>query len=169
VILVPAAVGPAEGTVTIHQADASQIATCSTEWLEAVKSSGRFGRHGWGEPVEVPMTTLDKLIAEHGRPAFCKIDVEGFELDVLLGLSTPIPVMSFEFSPETIERACQCVKRITQLAGGEDRARFNYCAHGHLTYGLPEPAAAAPFQQAFRQLPPQAMKFGGDVYAWSQV
>jgi FkbM family methyltransferase len=35
--------------------------------------------------VAVPQTTLDRLAEEHGFPAFIKIDVEGAELDVLLG------------------------------------------------------------------------------------
>jgi FkbM family methyltransferase len=35
--------------------------------------------------VVVPQTTLDQLAEEHGFPAFIKIDVEGAELDVLLG------------------------------------------------------------------------------------
>ena len=34
----------------------------------------------------VKIETLDDLIMRHGRPHFCKIDVEGFEIGVLQGL-----------------------------------------------------------------------------------
>ncbi|MCK4784435.1 MAG: FkbM family methyltransferase [Desulfobacteraceae bacterium] len=37
------------------------------------------------------------------EPAFCKIDVEGDEFDVLQGLSRPIKAISFEFVSECPE------------------------------------------------------------------
>jgi FkbM family methyltransferase len=163
VILIPAAVGSSEGHVTLHASDAIAIASCSTDWLEAVKASGRFEGHDWSKSVEVPMTTLDRLIADHGRPAFCKIDVEGFELDVLRGLSQSIPAISFEFSPEKIDKTCECVARLAEI---DARYRFNYCSHGFLSFGLPQRLAAPEFQAAMRNLPAQPMKHGGDVYAW---
>ena len=45
------------------------------------------------------MTTLDTLVAEYGEPAFCKIDVEGFEVEALKGLSRPLRALSFEYGP----------------------------------------------------------------------
>jgi FkbM family methyltransferase len=164
VSVIPSAVGPAQGTITMHTSDASQIGSCAEEWLQAVKASGRFAGHDWTTAVEVPMTTLDKLIATHGRPAFCKIDVEGFELDVLRGLTTPIPRMSFEFSPETIDRTCECVEYLSRIGD----YRFNYCAHGHYTYGFVERLSPKAFRSALWKLPPRAMKWGGDIYAWSR-
>jgi hypothetical protein len=65
--------------------------------------------------VTVPVTTLDALIGKHGQPHFVKIDVEGYEPDVLGGLSTAVPLVSFEFT--TIHRAAAlaCVDRLSAL------------------------------------------------------
>jgi FkbM family methyltransferase len=57
--------------------------------------------------VSVSVSTLDDLIAKYGIPDFLKIDVEGYELEVLSGLSYKIPIISFEsnlptFRDETI-------------------------------------------------------------------
>jgi hypothetical protein len=75
----------------------------------------------WDAQLEIEVTTLDELISAHGLPAFCKIDVEGSELDVLLGMSQSIPALSYEYIPAAIERALQCMQRLGQLAA----YRFN--------------------------------------------
>jgi FkbM family methyltransferase len=46
---------------------------------------------------DVPVLTLDAAIQRFGEPSFCKIDVEGWELEVLRGLSRPVSLLSFEF------------------------------------------------------------------------
>ena len=55
--------------------------------IECVRRSadGAGGWEGqvWDTVLNVPMTTLDALIEAYGVPAFVKIDVEGFEADVL--------------------------------------------------------------------------------------
>jgi hypothetical protein len=72
-------------------------------------------------------------------------------------------VVSFEFSPETIARTIECVGHLSRLSA----YRFNYTAHGHTTFELPEPLAADAFGDVLRALPPRATKWGGDVYAWA--
>jgi FkbM family methyltransferase len=73
--------------------------------------------------VDVELITLDALIARFGRPAFCKIDVEGYEHEVLRGLSEPIDWVSFEANlPEFRDETLACVSRLRAL---DPDYRFN--------------------------------------------
>jgi FkbM family methyltransferase len=91
--VVEAAVGSNEGTTTLHLGVDSGHSTVSGRWRVAAKGRNRFS----GSAVPVPVTTLDALIERYGMPAFVKIDVEGSELAVLRGLTTPVQALCFEF------------------------------------------------------------------------
>lgn len=58
------------------------------------------------------MTTLDDLIRRFGASAFVKIDVEGYELEGLSGLSHPIAALSFEYLPAARDATLACVDRL---------------------------------------------------------
>ncbi|MDY6790232.1 MAG: FkbM family methyltransferase [Thermodesulfobacteriota bacterium] len=90
--------------------NANTISTFSDEW-----KTGRFSGHSWDKTITVDVTTLDKAIEIYGRPMYCKIDVEGYEFDVLKGLSQPIPCLSFEFTKEFLENARKCVAHLEIL------------------------------------------------------
>jgi hypothetical protein len=75
----------------------------------------------WASGVRVPATTLDALIARHGLPRFCKIDVGGYEAEVLRGLSQPIPALSFEYLPA----ASDVARRAAGLLAALGPYRFN--------------------------------------------
>ncbi len=75
-----------------------------------------FGHVVWDGTETVQVTTLDALAAEHGLPRFVKIDVEGFEAEVLAGLSRPVDWIAFEYLPALPEVAAACVARLARLA-----------------------------------------------------
>lgn len=97
---------------------ANTISTFSEEWKH-----GRFADYKWDRVITVEVTTLDDLIQKHGVPRYCKIDVEGFELSVLEGLSRAVPCVSFEFTIEFLANARRCVEHLERLGF----IRFNVC------------------------------------------
>jgi FkbM family methyltransferase len=116
VLLIEQAVGAQPGVETLWISRLTpSVSTLSQKWLTTVKQNRKFAGVHWDEQVPVTVTTLDALIAQYGKPAFCKIDVEGAELDVLQGLSQALPGLSFEYIPAMIETALSCINRLSQL------------------------------------------------------
>ncbi len=156
--LVRTALGAEAGTASMYVSSASTISSLSPEWIDAVQASGRFGDENWEKQQPVEMQTLDSLIAQFGRPAFAKIDVEGFEDQVLSGLSTPIPAMSFEFTPEYIDSTYRSIDRLTSLGV----ARFQLSLGESLEYVAAEWCDADGMKQLLAKAPAESF---GDVYA----
>jgi FkbM family methyltransferase len=115
--LVTSGLGEKEGVMDFYICDASTISSFSKDWIDAVKI-GRFKNNEWNKIIKTPITTLDNLIKEYGKPDFIKIDVEGFELEVLKGLHSSIRLISFEYTvPEQVTKAISCIELINGLKG----------------------------------------------------
>jgi FkbM family methyltransferase len=131
--LVAAGLSAKTGSMQLRvSSTATTVSSMSDRFVERLEASGRLGTHHWDGEEIVPVTTLDEVISEHGMPRFCKIDVEGHELEVLAGLSQPVPALSFEFSEEMLDVAGACIRRLTELGD----YRFNYSADETLVLAL---------------------------------
>lgn len=119
VTLVNQAVGREPGEMRIHLSDDHVLSSLSPEFIEKTTGSGRFANSSWSRTETCEVTTLDQLISDHGIPRFIKIDVEGFEAEVLGGLSRPVPALSIEWVPEMPENARECVSRLAALGDYE--------------------------------------------------
>ncbi|MDR6289358.1 MULTISPECIES: FkbM family methyltransferase [Inquilinus] len=116
ITLVETAVGAAPGTATLHLSSRNPtVASLSPAWIETVSATEGFASVRWDRTVAVPVTTLDTLIERFGTPGFCKIDVEGFEAEVLAGLSRPLPCLSFEYVPAALPAAIVALDRVEAL------------------------------------------------------
>lgn len=126
IIIIPCGLGSKKGSQTMYLSDAHTLSSFSQDWINAVKKSGRFGQCNWNKKQKVKITTLDDLILNYGLPRFIKIDVEGYEYEVLKGLSKPVNIISFEYAiPENKHSLLQCIDRIIKI--GEDyTVLFNY-------------------------------------------
>ena len=106
IVLVKKAVSaqPGRETLWINHLTPS-VSTISQKWLTRIQQNRRFAGARWEEQIPVTVTTLDQLIRQYGSPTFCKIDVEGAELDVLQGLSQAIPRFPLNiFQPRSRQR-----------------------------------------------------------------
>jgi FkbM family methyltransferase len=115
VTLIHAALGEKPGHGRLMVSNADVLSTMSTDFIEATTRSGRFANYAWNQVEEVPMLTVDQLIERHGAPDFIKIDVEGFEAQVVRGLSRPVPLIAIEWTPELTGNALACVDHLQQL------------------------------------------------------
>jgi FkbM family methyltransferase len=113
--LVKMALGEKETTGSMYISDTSEISSLSKDWIDAVSKS-RFKNSKWNKAESVSITTLDKLISGIGLPKFCKIDVEGYEEEVLKGLTQPIEFISFEYTiPERLNSFLNCLSLFSKI------------------------------------------------------
>jgi FkbM family methyltransferase len=105
--------------------DSSAYNTFSSKWVEALGGATPWRPNKTvRRVVQVPMTTLDTLIDLHGVPNYIKVDVEGYELQVIKGLSRPVPLLSVECNlPEFSEETKDIIRDLSKLSS---RALYNF-------------------------------------------
>lgn len=110
------------------------ISTASKKWME----SSRFAKGSkyvdvemdiWTKPIQVKTITLDSMVEAYGRPDFTKIDVEGYELEVLKGISSKIGELCFEWTEENTDILMNCVNYLESIGYNQ------YCISGYFDEG----------------------------------
>ena len=69
----------------------------------------------WTDGCTVQSTTLDQLIEEYGVPDYIKIDVEGGELNVIMGLTQKTPEIFFEWHEEMSDVLYDCIDHLRKI------------------------------------------------------
>ena len=156
--VVQAAAGAKDGTVTLMLCTANPMATCATGWAELLQD--RYPAEKWGGTIEVPQVSLDTLISRYGCPDFIKIDVEGYEREVLQGLSSHVAALCLEATIPYVDPTIEC---LYDLAGRLGFTEFNYIAQEHMKLVLEEWVGADEMGAILRRLPARTLTC--DVFA----
>lgn len=149
----PFAVGEKNEQKELHLANHVEVATLSSEFIDYFQCEDIY----WNKTEIVEVKTLNSLIEIYGNPDFCKIDVEGFEWQILSKLTHPIPLIEFEFTGGFIENT---VKIIEYTAG--EKVMFNFIMNENLKFQLKSWVSGADMIRIIQSLPKNRLH--GNIY-----
>lgn len=157
VTIVPKGLGSRPGIMEMHiNTRAPVLSTFSPEWM-----TGRFAHETWDQKIDVAITTLDDLVRQHGVPRYTKIDVEGFEYEVICGLTRRIGIISFEFTDEFFGNSERLLAYLQNLG----YSRFNFSLGERPDFALEQWVAAGPLCTVMKDVFGRYNKVWGDIYA----
>ncbi len=156
VVLIPKVLDETIGERALLIASESAVSSMAEDWVSEKESQGLYS---WNQRITVPVTTVDSLIDLYGLPQFCKIDVEGFEYQVLKGLSRPIPALSFEYHADVLSPVHSSIERLDSIASYE----FNYSAGETMVMALAQWVSPQKINRILSALPDDQLV--GDIYA----
>ncbi|MGY6561572.1 MAG: FkbM family methyltransferase [Luteibaculaceae bacterium] len=153
------ALGSTDTKATLHISNLFPTLStlASTEWRKRINDATAL-KIAYDETVVIQVKTLDTLLAQYGKPRFIKIDVEGYETEVLKGLSVAVPYLSFEvlsFTPELME---ECLQRLNNLGYKE----FNFSLRETFTLSFDTWVDAQTLTEALKN---RTKLYSGDIYA----
>ncbi|MGD7653432.1 MAG: FkbM family methyltransferase [Verrucomicrobiales bacterium] len=160
VVLERLALGREPGSAEMQVASNHVLSSLSDTFVKRTTESGRFASARWNRVEKVEISTLDHLIERHGTPAFIKIDVEGFESEVIAGLTHPVNALSIEWVPEFPENAEACVRHLEQLGSYE----FNISWGESMSFSKPDWRTPASMLRVIDEFRGESQLFG-DIYA----
>lgn len=160
VVLVQAALGEKASTGTLKTSSLHPtVSSMEPEVFADSSSLAGFQRVSWDGSQSVEVKTLDELIVDFGKPHYIKIDVEGFELMVLRGLSQPVELVSIEYLPALLGQTEKVLERLAELG----KYRFNVVSGERAKFVWEEFRSEALLREWLSTLEPNAKS--GDIFA----
>jgi len=107
----------------------------SSTFLKDWSEDERFLDGDWSRNIKVKVITLSDLIKKFGIPKYIKIDVEGFEEKVLMGLNRSPAYISFEFTKQfqNFLPGKKCIKILQKI---NKNYLFNYTTSEYYEFKL---------------------------------
>lgn len=160
IVLIEAAAGASASTAELAVSSRHPtVSSLRADFIEGAATAPGFDHVHWDRTERVPVVTLDSIIAHYGEPAFIKIDVEGFETEVLAGLSQAPRMLSVEYLPAFSTLTDAVIDRLEALAP----YRFNPVAGERSGFLWPEWRAAPAVRDWLAALSADAPS--GDLFA----
>jgi FkbM family methyltransferase len=128
----------------------------------AIHKTASSSTIAYQKKVQIKVSTLDTLIESFGKPDFCKIDTEGYELEVLSGLHQYAGMISFEFTyPDFHDETLECIRKLVAIG----YTRFNYSFSETLSFEHETWITAEIIINKFVELYNSGKATYGDIYA----
>ncbi len=153
--VVPAAMGAENGLGVMHLARWTTMSSFVPGWA---------GTDDAKRDLPVPVLTFDVARQTLGMPYFCKIDVEGWELELIKGMSEMPRVVCFEYhrDPANLAKTLECIERLASMAPIE----LNISPAESFRLHLADWMRSGEFIDWLRVDMPSSIEFGyGDVFA----
>lgn len=122
VTVVERAVSDEVGLATLHWSPQYlTVSSLEPGWVDALQALRPHNIVFTGSQA-VATTTVGALIDEFGQPRYCKIDIEGAEVEAIRSLRVPIDIVSFEHLPHRFDATAASLVGLGDLAD----YRYNY-------------------------------------------
>jgi FkbM family methyltransferase len=121
---------------------------CSTLSKEFVATYSNVSGLNWATTEQVKVVTLDALCQQYGIPKYCKIDVEGYESEVFMGLNIPIEWITFEFNRPLLNDTIKSLEVLSAIGNYQ----CNYIKYEFMKLALPEWMPMGEFRQNLEQI-----------------
>lgn len=139
----------------LFQSTADTLSSMSDDFIDAVRKE-RFPNYEIDRVTPIFTETLDNMILKYGKPNFIKIDVEGYELEVLKGLTQKIDCISIEFTPELCQKTLECLDYLPE-------GLYNYGSQEDDTFWFDEWITKKEMVEFLKNIDDYKVEFG-DVY-----
>ncbi len=152
--LVQAGVGSELGEQVFYICN--EYADCSTFSTEFMNTYGPYSKLSWQTQQITKMVTIEALCETYGVPHFCKIDVEGYEYEVLKGARRMPQYLAFEFNRLLLHQSQDCLLLLQQYKNPV----CNYIIYEHPHFVLPQWIPLALFITQLLELIPEKILTG---------
>lgn len=108
--------------------------------------------------ITIEVKTLDDIMDKYGIAAFIKIDVEGYEAEVMKGLSKQVKGLSFEFLSFNMNIVQECIGRLLNLG----YTKYNWSVGESFEMMMPTWSSHESLMRSIGTYKKKA--FSGDIY-----